>query len=644
MNFIIKKYKNDNTLHKMNKEELDKIWTALKNASKEGAKQIIDNLSAETMAALRSMHNPYKKPILGSDKYKFLAFSIINMTEKYIQRFAMTSLIGFIYRMLDEYQAENFNDLPRSSFISENDPKFANIYNKKIQELLKNKPVELMNNELLKLKESHEKVDALKEMFVIRAQILKYQNYIYREELNTIKNMRDPIDKAIRNITFELKNNDDSIEPLKNKINSINANSNPKNINLTELQRSLDKKIELSKKLTEELKEKTSENLQYAIDQENLENIIKANDLSMKELKEEYNQKILKKNKSINKVKANKTHVLDEVDIKKYDPTAEELNLIAEEVKKELNIVKTAEEYDEEIQNIIQHFLDKYLRFNPDMHVQSAYKPNYADSTRTPLKNETEIERIIIPPDDTFFRWNRYIENNYECLRQATDDIYGEKSDFEFDIIPLDTFEGSTEEEAIEKFNNFKRKYADEFDYDVLLAKFMNHTLLSPWLQNREIRDFYTKNTEIIKRIIDQNKEDVRMGQKLMKERAKQKKKEDIDKYGPDPVSRKQFLKSQGKSALERHGAKHISEIETVDNIQSNDIPRDLAEVNDKELEIEVHVIKPKILEDRKSGRRRLYGYAEKFKFNIDSEPLKEGQLQIQSPQEFQQKVLNEKI
>ena len=104
-------------------------------------------------------------------------------------------------------------------------------------------------------------------------------------------------------------------------------------------------------------------------------------------------------------------------------------------------------------------------------------------------------------------------------LRQATDDIYGEKSNFEFAIAPLEIFESGQDSDAQEEYNKFKRQYTEEFDSEIFGAAFGNWSLLSSWEQNREVRDFYTANTEILERIVNQHMEDQRMGTKLI-ERA----------------------------------------------------------------------------------------------------------------------------
>lgn len=85
-------------------EDLNKLWNIIKNADQETRKKIISGLDEKTTFLLRTRQNPYQKPVYKGNKNKILCFNVINLREKYLQRFAMTSLIGFMYRMLDEFE------------------------------------------------------------------------------------------------------------------------------------------------------------------------------------------------------------------------------------------------------------------------------------------------------------------------------------------------------------------------------------------------------------------------------------------------------------------------------------------------------------------------------------------------------------
>lgn len=641
---------------------LDELWNYIRSVPNSQKQAIINNLDESTINALRTRKNPYKKPIIAGNKVRILAFNIINFTEKYAQRFAMTSLIAFLYRMLDEYNID-------SEYISENDPQFTNIYNKKVKELLLKKPEDFLMKELDTIKSElskQGKQDAklTKKSFIIRAKIIKYRLHLLKNDKNNITEKSEEADRTIRKFNNRLKITGETIAIAKSKLeqrikyenerkrktfqetcdskdskdsvsesndsdsdNESNQSRDPKQIltikdvkkrSISSYEQEIKNNDELYLNTVKELSDKTAEFESYQKNISDLNLMITNFNNAFTDLKNEY-FKVFSSKK--NKDERNKE--FDAIEIDKYDPTEDELNAIADETKKELGIEITAEEYSEKIQNIIQPFLDKYLRYNPDNHVRCAYKPNYEDKTRTPLKKNEVYERNILPPDDTFFRLNRYIENHYEELRQATDDIYCEKSDFDADIVPLEVFEGDSVDEVNAKFDEYKRKYADEFEADVFSATFARHNLLSPFYENRKVRDFYTKQTEIIKRMLDQNKDDVSMGKKLMGDRAKKGRKE------KEPDGLKMYRNAMG-SSLEEHGAVHI------DEILENEIPRDTNDLNDEEIEVGVHVIKPK------GSGRRMRGYTEQFKFHVDSENLKKNQTNVNNPNEFKEKLLKQ--
>jgi hypothetical protein len=695
-------------------KSLDELWTIIRQSDPQNRKVIIDQLGEKTINALRTRSNPYKKPIIMADNNKVLAFGIINMTEKYAERFAMTSLIGFIYRMLDEYKPPGFED-----YISENDAKFAIPFNAKIRELQRSRPEQLISEELAELSAHIEELktavadpetgaesksrlaEAAKRSYFVRTKLLKHRIYWAREDLNILRESQERASKQVREAEDKITHLTKSVAELKEKLErkrKFEAERLEKQTALKESQQNGDDDATIHRKIVEVTTVNLPEGLSaedvrkrtgdYLIEIQNKDKLIHKESERLTEfrkeeairiaqredaearletfntqfrnLKVEYLKKtgqskaaaelILEANKKPettkrpSKAKKGKKVVhkgvqteLDEVQVDKYEPSDVDFDTIAEEVKKELGITKTAEEYTIEAQNGIELFLDEYFRYNPDNHVRCAYRPNYEDPQRTPLEKTKEedeaqknYERTVIPPDDTFFRWKRYAENNYECLRQATDDIYCEKADFESAIVPLAVFEGKDKDEVDEEFNKYKRKYADEFDGEIFGASFGRWNLLASWEQNREVRDFYTERTEIIKRIIDKHKSDQRMGTALMKDRVNKKKKENEAKEGPSDPGLGQYRRGMAvNAALERHGGRHV------DDIEVEDIPRDTDESTTDEVEVGVHVIRPYM----GGGRRRIpRGIGEQWKFHIPSEPLPEGSISVQTGPQFQEK------
>jgi hypothetical protein len=66
---------------------------------------LVDHLTDDQVLELRKKMNPYGRTIEGSDKLTCL--SITNLSKKYMQRFLMTSLVGFLYRQCDEHELDS---------------------------------------------------------------------------------------------------------------------------------------------------------------------------------------------------------------------------------------------------------------------------------------------------------------------------------------------------------------------------------------------------------------------------------------------------------------------------------------------------------------------------------------------------------
>jgi hypothetical protein len=341
-----------------------------------------------------------------------------------------------------------------------------------------------------------------------------------------------------------------------------------------------------------------------------------------------------KKNKKSKKTgRTGPSTAFDHMTFEECEMTDEDEFFIKEEVKEQLGIKWTQEEKSDHILDSIEEFMYEYLVFNPDNHVRSGYRPNYKDPTRTPLKRDPESgmiieetwERKLVPPEDTFKRWERYREAHYEQLRQATDDIYAEKSDFEWVIVPHESFEG---ENAQENAAEWERKHSKEVDYSVRSVTYNENNLLGPWEQNREATNFYTKETEIIKRMLDAKKDDERIGKDLMKDRVRKKKEENEEELGADAGLDEYLNRNPG--GLEQYGAKRV--LQNTKN--DSNVPHDEQDLADDEVQIDVI----RLGAERKG--RRFKATANNWKFHLPAKPLKEGEVLTHTPSDFQKSVL----
>ncbi len=647
-------------------DDITKLWQLITNSTPEKREAIISKLDENAITALRKYKNPYKTPVIKGNTRKLLNFSIINMREKYMKRFVMTSFIAFIMRMLDEYTPPESEDM-----ISENDPQFANLMNAKVKNLEREGPtvkylskITKLNAEAANEQDKDKKRLLAKKSYIANIKLAKYKIYVAKQAHTAEKTKNLEIHNLSESAEQQIKNQEQYLTELtevKNKIekyeqqlaeqavidesgtieNGSTKQQIASELGLTHVQterklgnyiseiNSKTSSLEFSRAKFAELLSKVKES------DEALTSAESALNEAAKEL-----DNIAENNKKTFKLK------IDNIQFKKYDVTDEEYEKFVNEIKTELNIKQTAEEFADTQKEIIKNFMETYFKYNPDNHVQAAYKPNYDDPERRPItdeelnnlrmEKEREFALSLLPPSDTFYRWDRYTTDNYEELRQATDDIYCEKSDLEFSLAPLSVHEG---ENAEQQANEFKRKYADEFEAEIYTAEFGQHTLLDSWENNRKVRNFYTEKTEIIKRIIDQNEEDAKIGSRMTKKRAEKGRTKNEKKHGPYAKGLEAHSSSATKK-LKKHGAKPIKDIA----ITASDIPKDLEDASMKEIEISVTNIKPVVRRVSSRKSKRITGASEQWHFNIPSKPLKEGQLSVKSAPEHKNELAKKEL
>lgn len=362
----------------------------------------------------------------------------------------------------------------------------------------------------------------------------------------------------------------------------------------------------------------------------------------LKELREQYDSRyrrpadIIKKKRE-DLIKGSSTHPFDDITVERADLTEDEFNELANQTKKDLGIEKTAEEHTDEVRATVEGFLLEHFKYNADNHVSCSYNPNYGPLEKRP-QTGAEVEKLrkdvearygfsVVPPDDTFYRWNRYEDNHYEALRQATDDIYAELSDMEFAIVPYRVFEGKDPAKVDEQVKEFQRKYAGEVEADIMSVRFGSWSLLDSWEENREKRDIFSAKTEVIRRMIQKNEEDAKIGDKINRQRQEKKKRENIKEHGPDAPGLDQVKKSVAPN-LQKYGAKP--------HIMGTEVGRDDKVSNKDEVEVGVTQLEPSVIGKRGRVRTRPNGW----KIHIDSEPLQEGQAKVQSPSEFMKTLI----
>ena len=148
-------------------------------------------------------------------------------------------------------------------------------------------------------------------------------------------------------------------------------------------------------------------------------------------------------------------------------------------------------------------------------------------------ENKDVLTAKTIPPQDTFHRWNYYSEVNYEELRTITEAIYPERSDLDWALGIWDVLEG-TEDDIKISFDKYCQRHQEEFPSSVKSLEVGGWSLLADFKENRKKIEFYNRHTEVLKRILDRHAEDKKLGSELMKNRIRQNKAKNFAEEGPD--------------------------------------------------------------------------------------------------------------
>ena len=199
------------------------------------------------------------------------------------------------------------------------------------------------------------------------------------------------------------------------------------------------------------------------------------------------------------------------------------------------------------------------------------------------LAADTRAVWMIDPPVDVFHQFDRYLTNHYEQLRDVVQKLYDEKADFEYAIILHDAFK--TPEAARE----YRIQHENEFKTEVFTIESGAVTLLGPFKENRVRVDFYNKNTEIIKRMMDQLEADHKLGKDLMEKKVKTEKKKNINQAGPDNEGLAAYSKVMNtvqelgaKKVLSREEAEKLAaaRARAADIKEDYEVPDDAIQVN----------------------------------------------------------------
>lgn len=588
-----------------NTEDIENLWKQLiDDPEKIYRDKSIDN---DTLIKLSKKINPYsyQKPIsedeTTSDISKVALLSYTNLDEDYQRRFQMTSLVGFIFRMFDEY---NVDEVDRQwNTASESDKKFRD---KETYSMM-----------------SYERMEANTK--IINKYIREYKSKMdeYNEQLDALKKVKeagkkvDPKDEADLHTYYEKKflairfilnhhisdMGDDSKRRLETLVENCNKNPNILSMTIDD--------AEKDAKILDTVVEEYNAVRQKA---ELLKNKILAIEVADGEVEESdrkllktFEQDLLKLNYKVSQEFirfGEEAKYRQDATVRvcsKYPDIMETIRDSGYKPKEKDTIITLPEYY---IKEQIGTFLKKYFEYNPDEHVRSSFdedklskdsRYDQHDPSRPTMKllkaksetNDTDLKEILenretynsvmyllnkkpdllktlandpdgyrekltpireanelvehIPPADTFHRWGYYSEVNMEEIRNVVSTIYHEKPLLDFALIVYDTFEGNDEEiKAFKK--KWVAKHNEELCSDLKVVKFDNWTMLGNFKENRKEIDFFNRHTEVLRRIMDKHEEDKKLGKDLMMKRVKKTKAKNVKEAGRDAEIMKEYM------------------------------------------------------------------------------------------------------
>ena len=202
--------------------------------------------------------------------------------------------------------------------------------------------------------------------------------------------------------------------------------------------------------------------------------------------------------------------------------------------------------------NSIMYLLRNETAFNSMSYVIKSDRAEHFRRYLTPL-TESSTRGVLehIPPQDTFHRWEFYNDVNYEELRTATEAIYPEKPLLEMALIVYDYHEG-TADEVKACYEEYCNTHQNNVISDIKSMSLGNWTYLASFKKNREKINYYNQKTEILKRIMDRNAQDKILGQDLMKKRVHNLKAKNIKEAGPNDPGLDDYISTNGPADTSR--------------------------------------------------------------------------------------------
>lgn len=538
----------------------DLIAELIANPSKVHDKSI-ENKLPEVVKAL----SQYKAVTASSqDNKKCALMSYTNLQEEYMKRYLMTSLVGFVYRMFDEFSVPEEFRTWDDVHVAEKVP--ADV----------------------RAPFTYEKLKSLHEQLGIALPLIqKYTSDKQRAEMTSLKeSLSDtPDENAIAVADHEALQHRDNLNRVLYGVNAL----------LIRFGRDAELKFDSTSELVKDFDDVAADVVHVrqllhppperrTLPDNIAKNIVK----SFLDQYFEYNPDEHVKRSTQANAKGKKTDI--------DDVLSSDTSLSSEN---KLLMTRVANETD----GLIQFICKNRERYNAYMYILNDCEESgdgaYSEKVIHIINNSTEILEKFkelqpiyelvdrMPPQDTFFRWDYYSEVNMEELRQEVARRYNDRPALDIAFIVHEILEG-TDEEIKGGRNNFMNKYGEEVGMPVYEMNIGKWVILSHHKENRKEIDFLNRETEVLKRIFDRIEEDKKIGGDLMRRRTDATRKKNA-KEGPEANIMREYRRDMQRIAAA--GSKRpLTENEELDmkNLQHailqqqevNDVPDDSIQVN----------------------------------------------------------------
>lgn len=480
------------------KDRLNKLFEKLDDDS-------IQELNSDCFNDAYQKLYKYGQIIEGADNY--LTFSFTNLTGEYQTRLLLTAMIGYQFRANDEWEVPNdiqvFSVYEYTKGLSEG-RNIIDEYYKKYKEISP------------KLQKD---IDATKEKMKERIIIRKFLEYLYQFDPDRhVRSAYRPNPRDKERTIIDTPAAKLAISCLKFKDATFRETmvDNERNINLMNMSTS------------------SSENKPYNVDFFN--NVMDAECDVQTKMRTEFEktdkelystaQKLLKKYKDI-----------DRINVEYLNSSVNVMTNSFEKIKQKFNL---SENVLNEIRNEIQQEYDGRLRVLQQDNKKAQSVLNDIVSTihnDYGLKDNKLLVNTynMIPPADIFYRINYYKEANYDKLVDAVKNLYCYTPELDMAVIPHNWH--STEDEAHE----YVKRYRNQVIAEVVTARSGMWNFFAPYEKVRDTTVFLNDKTIILEEILAETKRSSMLGQDLVSNEMKIKKRQNIREEGAEAEGFKEW-------------------------------------------------------------------------------------------------------